>query len=89
MAKFTGGCNGQYKAAIESAEEALRHAPGNFGARVALASAYGYLGRTRDAQKIVEGFDETARSFVEGEPRWADATKNYVIDGLRKAGLPE
>jgi tetratricopeptide (TPR) repeat protein len=82
-------CNGQHEAAIENAVEVMRDAPGYFEARVALASAYGYLGRTEDAQKIVEGFDETAQSFVEREPRWADETKNYVLDGLRKAGLLE
>jgi adenylate cyclase len=82
-------CSGQHEAAIENAVEVMRDAPRYFEARVALASAYGYLGRTEDAQKIVEGFDETAQSFVESEPRWANETKNYVLDGLRKAGLPE
>ena len=82
-------CNGQHEAAIENAEEAMRDAPEYFEARVALASAYGYLGRTKDAHHVVEGFDETAQSFVEQEPRWADETKNYVLAGLRMAGLPQ
>ena len=67
----------------------MRDAPGYFEARVALASAYGYLGYTKDAKKIVEGFDEAAQFYVEQEPRWIDETKNYVLEGRRKAGLTE
>jgi adenylate cyclase len=86
---FARLCIGQHEAAIESAEESLRHAPRYFEARVALASAYGYLGRTEKAHEIVEGFDETAQTFVEQEPRWANDTKNYVLAGLRMAGLAD
>jgi adenylate cyclase len=82
-------CNGQHEVTIEIAKEAMRDAPGYFEARVALASAYGYLGYTKDAKKIVEGFDEVAQFYVEQEPRWIDETKNYVLEGLRKAGMLE
>ena len=74
---------------MDLANQAIRDAPGYFEARVALASACGYLGRTKDANKIVEGFDETAQSFVEHEPRWANDTKDYVLAGLRMVGLAE
>jgi adenylate cyclase len=80
-------CAGQHADALEMAEEATRTAPGYFEARVALASAYGYLGRSDDAIETLEGFHEDAQSHVEQEPRWIDETKGYVLEGLRKAGI--
>jgi adenylate cyclase len=80
-------CNAQHETAIDNAEEAIRAAPEFFEPRVALASAYGYLGRTEEAQQVVDGFDEAPQIFVEQEPRWSNETKEHVLAGLRKAGL--
>ena len=82
-------CSGQYEAAIENAAEAIRAAPHYFEPRVALASACGYLSRTSEGQDILAGFDETAQHYVEQEPLWSDETKSYLLEGIRKAGLPE
>ncbi len=80
---------GQFEKAVIHAEDAIRRQPNFSEARVALASALGYMGRTQDARDAIKGFEVQAGAFVERHPIYGNALKARILDGLRKAGLPE
>jgi adenylate cyclase len=82
-------CAGHYEKAVDFAKQALRQQPDFLESRITLASALGYLGREAEARLALEDRENLARRFVKEEPRWAQETKQRVLDGLSKAGLPE
>jgi tetratricopeptide (TPR) repeat protein len=83
---------GQYKEAIETAKEALRHTPDNMSIYVQLASTYIMMGREEDARKAAT---EVMRISPKFSLEWYATTiyfKNRVdadrtIESLRRAGL--
>ena len=81
---------GRYETALTYAQEASRRSPdSNIEARVALASTLGHLGQAIEAQKAVQAVADKARDHLERHILFAPALKDLILDGLRKAGLPE
>jgi tetratricopeptide (TPR) repeat protein len=84
----------QYDEAIEALRQRLRRNPNSSEAHVLLAAAYGKLGRADEAQAALAEFLEprpyyTLRHYAQGEFYKNPEDLDYVLDGLRKAGLPE
>jgi len=48
-----------------------------------------YLDRPDEADKAIKPFVEAVSKFFERDQIWAPVTRNRILDGLRKAGLPE
>ncbi len=80
---------GQFEKAAEYAHDAIRHRPDFLETRVVLASALGHLERAEEARTAIEGFRDVAGDFVERHVVYARELKDCILDGLRKAGLPE
>ena len=80
---------GRYEKAIESAREAIRRRPTYFESVVTLAAAQGYLGQNEEAKTTIEPFAAEARERVERNALFGRKIKDAILDGLRKAGLPE
>ena len=78
----------QNEQAVKYAQDAIRRQSDFVEARIALASAFGHLGRAEMAQKSVEGMNDDLVRYVE-KLYYARDLKDRLIDGLRKAGLPE
>ena len=78
----------------EEAIAAFQKAPiENFFTHALLAATYAWAGQMEDARRALtlacEGKTELTVSFFEQMP-WADeAHRKHILDGLRKAGLPE
>ena len=84
----------QYDEAIEALRQRLRRNPESGEAHVLLAAAYGKLGREAEAQAALAEFLEprpyyTLKHYAQGEFYKNPEDLDYVLDGLRKAGLPE
>ncbi len=85
---------GQYDEAIDALNERLRRNPNSGEAHVLLAAAYGKLDRGNEAQAALAEFMKprpyyTLRHYAQGEFYKNSEDLEYVLDGLRKAGLPE
>ncbi|MEC4688772.1 MAG: tetratricopeptide repeat protein [Nitrospirota bacterium] len=85
---------GQYDEAIEALKQRLRRNPESGEAHVLLAAAYGKLGRENEAQAALAEFLKprpyyTLRHYAQGEFYKNTEDLERVLDGLRKAGLPE
>ncbi|MCZ6885733.1 MAG: tetratricopeptide repeat protein, partial [Alphaproteobacteria bacterium] len=80
---------GQFEKAAEYAHDAIRQQPDFLETRIALASALGHLERTEEARTAIEGLGDAAGDFVERHVLYARELKDCILDGLRKAGLPE
>jgi adenylate cyclase len=83
---------GQYKEAIETAKEALRHVPNNISIYIQLASTYSMMGREEDARTAAA---EVTRINPKFSLEWYARTIYYknqadvdrTMEALRKAGL--
>jgi tetratricopeptide (TPR) repeat protein len=57
-----------------------------------LASCYGHLGRTREAQEMVArilALDPSFRISISRRGVWSDEITDHIFEGMRRAGLPE
>jgi TolB-like protein/Flp pilus assembly protein TadD len=85
---------GRYEEAIAALKQRLERDPDNGEAHVLLAAAYGKLGRKGEARAALEEFLKprpyyTLRHYAQGEFYKDESDLAHVLDGLRKAGLPE
>ncbi len=85
---------GQYDKAIESLKQRLRRNPNSGEGQVLLVAAYGSVGRQKDAKAALAKFLQprpayTIRHYAKGEFYKNPEDLKRVLDGLRKAGLPE
>jgi adenylate cyclase len=80
---------GNFEDAVDASEEAIRRQPGFLEAHVVRNSALGHLGRKEKARTPISKFSEVARDCVERHSMWPQVTKDYVLEGLRKAGILE
>ena len=76
-------CAGQYDAAAETAQEAIRNKKGFIESHIALASSCGYLGRHADAVAAMSSFAIDPITFVENHLVFSAKVKEALIDGLR------
>ncbi len=79
----------RYEDAAEHAREAIRLKPDFLEAQIALASSLGHLNHSVDGVKAIEEIRDMAIHSIETHIFFAQDLKDRVIDGLRKAGLPE
>ena len=85
---------GDYAAALDQAQKSFM--PGFFWSHISLATSYGHLGRDDEARAAVAHLTElspnqTIESVAALHQKWnfhKDVIAK-VVDGLRKAGLPE
>ncbi len=82
-------CANRFVTAIEYAEDAIRRRPDFVDGCIVLASAFGHLSRAKEACTAIGSLAEIAWTSVERHEIWAESVKEHVLDGLRKAGLPE
>jgi adenylate cyclase len=86
---------GEYAAAAEAARQAIRSFPNRAASYRVLAAALGQMGQTAEAKEVLEKaialapatFDAYLRGRVRLPGRPEDDA--HVLEGLRKAGLPE
>lgn len=84
---------GRLEEAIESAERSLREPNIQWSRWAILATAQAHLGRMEDAKRSIEGL-RTLRPDIDlafARDYWPIAdvdALNFLVDGLRKAGLP-
>jgi len=82
---------GRYETALSYAREALRRAPGpidNIELQILLPAILGHLGETGEARQALAPVADKARDYVESHVYFAPALKDAILEGLRKAGLP-
>ena len=84
----------EYEAAIEAATRAIRSYPDRPHSYRCLAAALGQLGRTEEAKEALEKAIAIAPAFFEMYVRervpWVrPEDQAHMLEGLRKAGLPE
>ncbi len=88
----------EYAAAVEAARQAIRSFPDRPGYYRVLAAALGQMGRTAAAKEALEKaiaiapgrFDSFVRGYVRGgNPGLRPEDYAHMIEGLRKAGMPE
>lgn len=90
---------GQVAEAADSLEQAFHHSPDNRLALMMLISAYGALGETDKATAAIETLKQlqqkdklvsfTVANAREHWPFQREADRERLLDGLRKAGVPE
>jgi adenylate cyclase len=85
---------GHPKEALECASRSIAMKPDVDVAHYVLVAACGHLGRTGDAAKAIAKLQSlapgiTVSSFRKRMPLRNEAHMNTLLDGLRKAGLPE
>ncbi len=80
---------GRYEEAIRHARDAIRRQPDFLEGVAALAASLGYLGRDEEARAAIEGHEDAVPSFVKRHVLYAPELKDCLLEGLRKAGLPE
>ena len=87
-------CLGQHDEAIKWAKMGYRHQNTSWPLPTVLASAFGHLGRDKEAQDAVQEMqrrqagitlDFVREHVIINDPDYMD----HIVDGLRKAGLPE
>jgi adenylate cyclase len=81
----------RFDEAIVAAKKALRRSPSFPVAYRCLASAYAYLGRDTEAREAAARLLEVDPSFTISDwiARGGQSNAKLLIEGLRKAGLPE
>jgi TolB-like protein/class 3 adenylate cyclase/DNA-binding winged helix-turn-helix (wHTH) protein len=89
----------RYDEAVSTLERAVRANPTDYNPQVILAAANGYLGRLDEADRIVARMNELLRNdrlpaFTVGSlhNRWPykdQAQRLHLVDGIRRAGVPE
>jgi adenylate cyclase len=82
----------EYAAAAEAANRAIRSFPDRWSYYRSLAAAHGQLGQIAEAREALKKAVSLAPSLFEvrRRPRWWRAEDHaHMLDGLRKAGLPE
>jgi adenylate cyclase len=82
---------GRFDEAIVAAKKALRQNPSYSAAHRCLASAFAHLGRDAEAREAAARVLETDPAFTVSAwiARGGQSNSKMLIDGLRKAGLPE
>ena len=85
---------GKYEDAIAAMKRSLTRDPDFLYARLVLAVIYGELGREEEAQaEVAEALRISPRASLEGQrermPFKDPAAVERILEGLRKAGLPE
>ncbi len=82
---------GRFDAAIVAEKKALRQNPSFSLAYRCLASAFAHLGRDAEAREAAARVLETDPAFTISEwtARGGQSNSKLLIEGLRKAGLPE
>jgi adenylate cyclase len=81
-----------YEAALKTADNVTRLRPDHFQAYRTRAAALGQLGRTeeaRDALRLAAQFKGFEAWVQTRHPGWRQKEYAHVLEGLRKAGLPE
>jgi adenylate cyclase len=81
----------RFDEAIVAAKKALRHTPPYPGPYCALACAFAHLGRDAEAREAAARLLETDPAFTISAwvAQRGESTSKLLIEGLRKAGLPE
>jgi adenylate cyclase len=84
----------EYPAAIEAARQAIRSYPNRVGSYRVLAAALGQMGRAEEAKEALEKAIAIAPTAVDAYVRWRypgmrPKDHAHMIEGLRKAGMPE
>ena len=78
----------QYDHAEELAREAMVERPDYVEARIARASALGFLGRSDEARSVFENVDHAEiADIIERRRMWGQSMKDKLLDGLRSAEL--
>ena len=80
---------GEYDTAARWGRESTRRNPDFFESHVNLASALGYLGRGEEAQELLARFEDSAIDYIQRRPWPRQDVTDILLEGLRKAGLPE
>ena len=82
---------GRFDEAIVAGKKALRQNPFFSPAPRCLASAFAHLGRDAEAREAVARLLEADPAFTISEwtARGGQSNSKLLIEGLRKAGLPE
>jgi adenylate cyclase len=81
----------RFNEAIVAGKKALRQNPSFSAAYRCLASAFAHLGRDAEAREAAASLLEVDRAFTISEwtARGGQSNSKLLIEGLRKAGLPE
>jgi len=87
----------EFDAAVPLFERALKRNPENYVPLIPLAAAYAHLGREQEAAATIETLQRALPSIitlssVRRHPLWSykdPVDQNRLLDGLRKAGMPE
>jgi adenylate cyclase len=84
----------EYAAAVEAARQAIRSFPDRLGFYRVLAAALGQMGRTTEAKEALEKATAIAperfdRFVRERHPGLRPEDHAHMLEGLRKAGMPE
>jgi TolB-like protein/Tfp pilus assembly protein PilF len=80
---------GNYEMTVDLARDALRRRPDYMEPQYLLASAYGYLDKPDKAEQAIGSSLDAAKDYIR-ESRWySTATKECILDGLRRAGLAD
>jgi adenylate cyclase len=80
----------QYDDAEDFGRKAMLERPDYLEARFVRASALGFLDRSDEARAVLENSDHAGVvEIVERRRIWGKPLKAKLLDGLRKAGLPE
>lgn len=82
-------CVGDYQTAVRWGREATRRNPEFFESQVNLAAALGYLGRGEEARELLVGFDDMPGAHVRDRAWLRQDVTDVLLEGLRRAGLPE
>jgi tetratricopeptide (TPR) repeat protein len=85
---------GEYEKSAQLAKQGLRHQNLSWSAPTTLASALGHLGQRDEAQRAIEEMQRlrpgiTIAFVRERLPITDEGYMNQMLEGLRKAGLPE
>jgi adenylate cyclase len=82
---------GRFDEAIVAGKKALRQNPSYSPAYLCLASAFAHLGRDAEAREAAARLLEVDPAFTITSwiARGGQSNSKLVIEGLRKAGLPE
>jgi Flp pilus assembly protein TadD len=83
----------RYRDAVACAESAITRRPDYSNAYYILAIALGHLGHLVEARAALAKCDELHPGFIAERADWRpytnEASNAHLLDGLRKAGLPE